>query len=91
MFEDLRWLGIHWDEGPDCGGAYAPYSQSQRCKFYLAAWKQLRDGRFVYPCMCSRKELAQSASAPNDLDDEPIYPGTCRRRTDGLSFQEPPE
>jgi len=89
MFEDLRWLGIHWDEGPDCGGAYPPYSQSQRRELYLAAWKQLRDGEFIYPCTCSRKELAQSASAPNDLDEEPIYPGTCRRRTDGLSFQEP--
>jgi glutamyl-tRNA synthetase len=80
---------IHWNEGPDCGGAYAPYSQSQRREFYLAAGKQLRDGGFVYPCTCSRKELAQAASAPNDVDDEPIYPGTCRSRTDGLSFQEP--
>jgi glutamyl-tRNA synthetase len=89
MFEDLRWLGIHWSEGPDCGGPHAPYSQSERREIYLAAWRLLRDGGFIYPCTCSRKELAQAASAPNDLDDEPIYPGKCRGRTDAGSFQEP--
>ena len=78
MFEDLRWLGIHWDEGPDCGGPFGPYAQSGRRAHYLAAWKTLREGGFLYPCTCSRKEVAQAASAPNDLDDEPIYPGTCR-------------
>jgi glutamyl/glutaminyl-tRNA synthetase len=78
MFEDLRWLGISWDEGPDCGGPYAPYSQSERRQYYFDAWKKLRDGGFIYPCTCSRKEVAQAASAPYDLDDEPIYPGTCR-------------
>ena len=41
MFEDLRWLGIQWQEGPDIGGPFAPYAQSQRREFYLAAWKQL--------------------------------------------------
>lgn len=76
--EDLRWLGIHWDEGPDRGGPFTPYVQSKRRGFYLRAWEKLRDRRFIYPCECSRKEIAQSASAPNDLDDEPVYPGTCR-------------
>jgi glutamyl-tRNA synthetase len=89
MFEDLRWLGVTWDEGPDCGGLHVPYSQSERREIYLAAWKLLRDGGFIYPCTCSRKELAQSASAPNDLDDEPVYPGKCRGRADARSFQEP--
>ena len=89
MFEDLRWLGVHWDEGSDCGGPHAPYSQSERREIYVAAWTLLRDGGFVYPCTCSRKELAQSASAPNDLDDEPVYPGKCRSRTDGASFETP--
>ena len=88
MFEDLRWLGIDWDEGPDCGGPHLSYSQSERREIYLAAWKLLRDGGFIYPCTCSRKELAQAASAPNDLDDEPVYPGKCRGRTDAASFQE---
>lgn len=80
MIEDLRWLGMDWSEGPDCGGPYGPYSQSERRGFYLEAWRRLRAGGFLYPCLCSRKDLTQSASAPNDADDEPIYPGTCRER-----------
>ena len=95
MIEDLRWLGIQWTEGPDCGGPYAPYAQSERRAFYLNAWRRLRDGGFIYPCTCSRKDLAQMASAPhendndNDADDEPVYPGKCRGRTDATSFSEP--
>jgi glutamyl-tRNA synthetase len=89
MVEDLQWLGIRWNEGPDCGGPYAPYSQSERRDFYLDAWRRLRDGGFIYPCTCSRKDLAQAASAPNEADDEPIYPGRCRGRTDAASFAAP--
>jgi len=89
MIEDLRWLGIRWSEGPDCGGAYGPYAQSERRAHYLEAWRRLREGGFLYPCNCSRKDLAQSASAPNDTDDEPVYPGTCRERKDGAEFMEP--
>jgi glutamyl/glutaminyl-tRNA synthetase len=91
MIEDLRWLGIRWSEGPDCGGAYGPYSQSERRADYLEAWRRLRDSGFLYPCICSRKDLAQSASAPNDgdTDDEPVYPGTCRDRKDAAEFVEP--
>ncbi len=89
MIEDLRWLGIRWSEGPDCGGAHGPYSQSERRSHYLGAWQRLRDGGLLYPCNCSRKDLAQSAGAPNDTDDEPVYPGTCRSRTDATQFTEP--
>jgi glutamyl/glutaminyl-tRNA synthetase len=89
MIEDLQWLGIRWSEGPDCGGPYAPYSQSERRSFYAEAWQRLRDGGFIYPCTCSRKDLAQAASAPNDVDDEPVYPGRCRGRTDAADFAAP--
>jgi glutamyl/glutaminyl-tRNA synthetase len=89
MIEDLHWLGIRWQEGPDCGGPYGPYSQSERREHYLEAWRRLRDGGFIYPCTCSRKDLAQAASAPNDHDDEPIYPGHCRVRTDVAQFADP--
>jgi len=89
MLEDLRWLGITWTEGPDCGGPYVPYSQSKRRPFHLAAWRHLRDGGFIYPCTCSRKDLAEAATAPHDSDDEPIYPGRCRARQDALQFAEP--
>jgi glutamyl-tRNA synthetase len=89
MAEDLHWLGIRWSEGPDCGGPYGPYSQSERRQHYLEAWQRLRQSKFIYPCVCSRKDLAQSASAPNDTDDEPVYPGTCRERKDSPERIEP--
>jgi glutamyl/glutaminyl-tRNA synthetase len=78
MIEDLRWLGICWQEGPDCGGPSAPYTQSERRGFYLQAWKRLREIGAIYPCTCSRKDVALAAGAPNDGDDEPIYSGRCR-------------
>jgi glutamyl/glutaminyl-tRNA synthetase len=93
-YDDLRWLGLRWHEGPDKGGPFAPYVQSKRRNFYLDAWRKLlRDG-FLFPCRCSRKDLAAAASAPHEsnlragqqagklepLDDEPVYPGTCRHR-----------
>ncbi len=85
MFEDLRWLGLEWQEGPDVGGPYGPYEQSRRRDFYVRAWRELRKRGAIYPCVCSRKELAQVAQAPHEAaaeqDDEPLYPGTCRCRT----------
>ncbi len=78
MLEDLHWLGIDWIEGPDCGGPLGPYAQSQRRTYYLEAWKKLRELGLIYPCTCSRKDVAQAAGAPNDSDDEPVYPGRCR-------------
>ncbi len=72
MLADLRWLGLDWDEGPDVGGAYGPYRQSEREPQYAAAIEQLE----VFSCSCSRRELRQAAAV---LDgEEPIYPGTCR-------------
>jgi glutamyl/glutaminyl-tRNA synthetase len=86
--EDLKWLGIRWQEGPDEGGSLGPYIQSQRRAIYMEAWlKLLRLGR-LYPCGCSRKDLEAAVSAPHESsspggampeDDEPIYPGTCRK------------
>jgi len=92
--EDLRWLGIRWQEGPDKGGQFAPYVQSKRRSFYLAAWRRLLRRGFLFPCRCSRKDLETALSAPHErvqtghgggkfdtLDDEPLYPGTCRHLT----------
>jgi len=91
MMEDLRWLGIGWTEGPDCDGPYGPYAQSERRAHYLEAWRRLREGGFLYPCICSRRDLARAASAPNDADDddELVYPGTCHGREDVGEFTEP--
>lgn len=81
MLEDLKWLGIHWDEGPDVGGPYGPYRQSERRTHYVDAWRALRERGLVYPCTCSRKDLAEAAQAPHEnTDDEPIYNGRCRGR-----------
>jgi glutamyl/glutaminyl-tRNA synthetase len=88
-YDDLKWIGLAWAEGPDCGGAYGPYSQSERRRLYLEHWERLRDGGAIYPCTCSRKELALAATAPNDVDDESIYPGNCRVREDATSFRVP--
>jgi len=82
MYEDLKWLGIEWTEGPDCDGPFGPYAQSERRTLYFEGWKKLREGGWIYPCSCSRKDLAAAAAAPNEGDDEPLYPGTCRNRTD---------
>lgn len=79
MLEDLRWLGLDWDEGPDCGGPYGPYLQSERQAIYDMYLERLRAADLVYPCYCSRAEVARAASAPQGAGDEgPRYPGTCR-------------
>lgn len=84
--EDLNWLGIRWQEGPDVGGRFGPYEQSQRIPLYQEAWLQLMHLGRLYPCQCSRKDLEAAASAPHESgtpaqgdDDEPVYPGTCRK------------
>jgi glutamyl-tRNA synthetase len=83
MLEDLKWFGFEWQEGPDCGGPFGPYSQSERRDVYVTALEKLRAGGFIYPCTCSRKDIANAARAPHTADDdEPIYPGTCRSKGD---------
>jgi glutamyl-tRNA synthetase len=77
---DLYWLGLDWDEGPDIGGPYAPYIQSERQEMYTTYLQQLLDKGLIYPCYCSRAEIARVASAPQG-DEGPRYPGTCRYLT----------
>jgi glutamyl/glutaminyl-tRNA synthetase len=80
MFEDLRWFGFDWQEGPDCGGPFGPYSQSQRHEAYRNAFEKLKMRGFLYPCTCSRQDVLRALQAPHAGEDEPIYPGTCRPR-----------
>jgi glutamyl-tRNA synthetase len=80
FLEDLRWFGISWQEGPDVGGAHAPYSQSERRDLYLQTWQKLYQGGWIYPCTCSRKDLQGAAQAPHESNDEPLYSGKCRGR-----------
>ncbi len=83
MLEDLRWFGLEWQEGPDLGGAYGPYIQSQRLEYYAAAFDELRARGLVYPCGCSRQDVLRALQAPHSGEDEPVYPGTCRTLTHG--------
>jgi glutamyl-tRNA synthetase len=82
IIDDLHWLGLTWDEGPDCGGPYAPYTQSERTAIYEDQLRRLQDADLLYPCYCSRAEIAHAASAPQQgVDDGSRYPGTCRHLT----------
>ena len=82
ILDELRWLGLDWDEGPDVGGPVGPYRQSQLGGRYAEALKALRAARLAYPCFCSRAEIAAAATAPHGPGDEgPRYPGTCRGLT----------
>jgi glutamyl-tRNA synthetase len=73
--DDLRWLGLDWDEGP--------YVQTQRLPLYESALAQLRRQELVYPCTCSRTDIERAASAPHAEHEGPIYPGTCASRRAG--------
>jgi glutamyl-tRNA synthetase len=80
ILDELRWLGLDWDEGPDVGGPLGPYRQSERLPSYAAALARLREAGLVYPCFCSRAEIAAASQAPHGPSDEgPRYPGTCAR------------
>ena len=78
--EDLRWLGLDWDEGPDIGGPCGPYVQSERTDRYEAALMKLKALGLVYPCVCTRHDVEQGQSAPHAEEVGPRYAGTCRNR-----------
>jgi glutamyl-tRNA synthetase len=80
QLDDLRWLGLDWDEGPDVGGPHGPYRQSERGARYEQALAALAARDLIYQCDCSRAEIARVASAPHPGDEGPRYPGTCRDR-----------
>lgn len=82
ILDDLRWLGLDWDEGPDVGGPLGPYTQSERFDRYEAALDDLLSRDLIYPCICSRKELSAAAALQEETSEEgPRYPGTCAART----------
>jgi len=90
VLDDLRWLGIRWQEGPDLGGPFRPYRQSERREPYLEAWRKLYDAGAIYPCTCSRRDLVLAAGAPHEDDDEPLYPGHCRNPLGGAPKYDSP-
>jgi glutamyl/glutaminyl-tRNA synthetase len=82
MLDDLRWFGLAWQEGPDVGGPFAPYVQSERRAVYLDSWRALALAGAIYPSPHSRKDIAAALVAPHDeprgSDAEQIFPRELR-------------
>jgi glutamyl-tRNA synthetase len=90
ILDDLAWLGLDWDEGPNVPvGPCAPYTQSARGPSYETAIATLAERGLVYPCDCSRAEIARVASAPH-AGEEAVYPGTCRDASPSRVFKRDP-
>ncbi|MBZ5514250.1 MAG: glutamate--tRNA ligase [Acidobacteriia bacterium] len=80
LLEDLRWFGLDWDEGPDKGGPFAPYRQSERLDLYRRHAMQLIDARHAYYCFCSPEQLEAERQAALKAGQQPRYSGRCRTR-----------
>jgi glutamyl-tRNA synthetase len=78
LISDLRWLGLDWDEGPDVGGDYGPYLQSERLEIYQHYTQQLLESGLAYYCFCSPEELEQARREALARGKMPIYSGKCR-------------
>lgn len=78
IYEDLRWLGIDWDEGPDVGGPYGPYRQSERAHLYRQAAEFLREEGFAYPCYCTPEEVEHERQRAAAERRPYRYSGRCR-------------
>ena len=78
ILEDLRWLGLHWDEGPDVGGAHGPYRQSERLHLYASYANELLAGAHAYYCFCSAATLESDRQKDLAAGRPPKYRGTCR-------------
>lgn len=79
LIDSLRWLGLQWDEGPDIGGPYGPYYQSQRKEIYQKYAHELIDAGKAYYCFCSPERLARMREEQQKSKLPPRYDGTCRR------------
>ena len=81
LADDLRWLGLDWDEGYELGGPHGPYRQSERTELYAADFRGLEGQGLIYPCFCTRAERL-AASAPHRSDGQVVYSGKCRCLTE---------
>ncbi|HWZ93232.1 MAG TPA: glutamate--tRNA ligase [Polyangiaceae bacterium] len=84
VLDDLKWLGLPWDEGPEVEGPYGPYFQSERRPIYHAHVEQLIGEKKAYRCYCTKEELDAQREALKAKNPKAnfVYPGTCRDRTD---------
>jgi glutamyl-tRNA synthetase/nondiscriminating glutamyl-tRNA synthetase len=78
LIGDLKWLGLDWDEGPDVGGAYGPYRQSDRLEIYRAHAERLLNEHKAYLCFCTEEELQKERDRATAEHRQPIYSGKCR-------------
>lgn len=77
LMQDLHWLELDWQEGPEVGGSHGPYWQSQRQSIYDEYYLQLQNKGLVYPCFCSEETLALTRKVQMASGQPPRYPGTC--------------
>ncbi|KAL2260275.1 hypothetical protein VTK26DRAFT_5746 [Humicola hyalothermophila] len=78
LYQDLKWAGLSWDEGPDVQGPYGPYRQSERLPLYSEhADRLVREGK-AYRCFCSPEDLEEHKRVAHERGEPTIYPGTCR-------------
>lgn len=82
IYEDLRWLGIEWTEGPDIGGKYGPYLQSDRAALHAEYVAKLMDAGKAYHCYCSEEDLEARRKAQLAAGESPRYDNRCRHLTD---------
>jgi nondiscriminating glutamyl-tRNA synthetase len=78
LIADLKWLGLDWDEGPDVGGPYVPYRQSDRLELYREQAERLLNERKAYLCFCSEEDLQRERDKAQAEGGQPIYSGKCR-------------
>jgi len=78
IYEDLKWLGLNWDEGPNKGGDYAPYKQTERVDIYKRYIDELLEKGDAYYCFCSKEELDKEREKNLSEGKNPIYSGKCR-------------
>lgn len=79
ILQSLRWLGLDWDEGPEVGGPYGPYFQTQRAANYASALERMKARASAYPCFCSAEELQAKRASAQAQEGTRGYDRTCRR------------
>ncbi len=77
VLEALNWLGLHWSEGPDVGGPYGPYRQSERRALYQPFVQQLLDDGHAFKCFCTRDRLEEMRRGQRERGEQPKYDGHC--------------
>ena len=81
IFDSLKAMGLNWDEGPDIGGDYAPYTQSEKFDTYKKYAQELVDKGFAYECYCTQDELEEEKQTAINEKKAYIYSGKCRELT----------